>query len=177
MSTPISTSVRRRGSLSSSPATPVSVTGRMDSRILRAIPRDLRIAAFDPGETTGVAVVSRIGKPLCNETFWMWEGVKDILETYNPHVVVIESFQLYPWKSKEQGFSTFPPVEVIGVIKYLCVMRGTPFVTQMPTLKKFFTDARLKSYKAHHSVIHARDAMRHALYYVVFTSKTAKALR
>lgn len=84
--------------------------------------------------------------------------------------VVCEEFRLYPWAMKEQGFSPIQTVEVIGVIKHLCLDRKIKLVMQSATIKRP-TEGILRSLMkgtrllSHGQGPHARDAEVHGWYY------------
>jgi len=125
------------------------------------------ILAFDPGETTGWALYctdSGTGETCkVSGEFPTWRLLHALIESYNPDVVVYEEFRLYPAMAKAKSFSTFPEVEVIGVLKYLCQQRGLTPVAQKASYKdQVEIPRRVDGVKGPH----ARDALRHAVYYV-----------
>lgn len=63
------------------------------------------------------------------------ETFTGVLNQKQADLVVCEEFRLYAWKAREQGFSNFPTVELIGVIKYLCRLHGVPLVLQGASTK------------------------------------------
>lgn len=141
----------------------------------------LRVLAFDPGETTGHAYFSSCELVECGQLEPL-EGTRqpDLMAAYklvvnrDPDVIIYERFGLYESKAVQQIGSTFPTVEVIGVIKLGALRLDGTEVISYPaaTAKSFFTDARLKDMgllpEYAHKNRHAADAIRHACYYIVF---------
>lgn len=125
------------------------------------------VLVFDPGESTG----------------WMYEDdnilsggtagkdhreIAKLIRTLAPQVVVYESFKLYPGKAKSLSWNSFYPVEVIGVIKYICLDKNIEMVEQAPHVKKFAGgfDTAWESFKANVRVTeHTKDAYLHLRYY------------
>lgn len=93
----------------------------------------MRIMSVDPGEKhNGVAFATldpnvEPGRQLVLRWQGDWDRNKiyDELEEYKSSqvkrldLIIIEEFRLYPWMAREQGFSSFETVEVIGALKYL----------------------------------------------------------
>ncbi len=126
----------------------------------------MRIMAFDPGGTTGVAV-------LVKNDIRTWQ-IKDLLPVWgllqqvSPHTVVCESFH-YQRRDKVD----LTPVEVIGVIRLWCDTYAVPLIEQTPaTGKKFWSNDKLKKTGLWSTTDkHAMDALRHLLYYITFEVK------
>ena len=127
-----------------------------------------RILSFDPGVTTGYALLDVDGDAepslLIAGEFPLWgKYMEEFLIENKPDIVVYEEFRLYPAVAKAKSWSTFPEVEVIGVIKYLCEQRGTPLIAQRASVKARTTiPPRVAGVRGPH----ARDALKHALYYI-----------
>jgi len=49
---------------------------------------------------------------------------------------VVEEYRLYPWLAREQGYSEFKTVKLIGKLEYLAGKRGAPLYLQSATEKK-----------------------------------------
>jgi len=142
------------------------------------------LLALDPGETTGVACFT------CDPTSatlvhasqvktWPLEvgvaNMSKLLDDLNPSSLVFESYQVYEWKSKDHIWSQIPTVQVIGMIKTLCIQRNISFNTQTAQVAKgFCTDKKLEEWAYWQTGLrHARDAIRHACYFILFgPSKT-----
>ena len=130
---------------------------------------------IDPGETTGLVVVTKQAKIFEHTSLKGWKGIDLIIgskaHTSFLEAVVIEAFRLYPGKAKAQSYSNIPTAEIIGVCKYLCELHGVPVYMQGADKKKHFSDERLKrlGYKVNN--IHERDALRHVLYHLQFKER------
>lgn len=70
--------------------------------------------SVDPGETVGWATFDEQGNGLKNGTVIGRPALLNLLRAVNPTVIICEDFMLYPWKSKDQAFSQFETVKVIG---------------------------------------------------------------
>jgi hypothetical protein len=137
------------------------------------------LAAFDPGETTGVVTFHATldDAQLINRhqlrTWPLEECVKSVslfLDAVKPDAVVFESYRVYGWKTDQHSFSEVPTIQVIGSIKTLLIQRGIPYFTQSAQqAKQFVTDEKLEAWGYWHSGLkHARDATRHACYFLLF---------
>ena len=88
----------------------------------------IRLAAFDPGLTTGYCVIDiqDDGKDFVvhrtDEIPWeaRFKNLEYIFLEDQPKIIVIEQFRLYPHKAKAQIGSEFPSVRVIGIIETMC---------------------------------------------------------
>lgn len=83
--------------------------------------------------------------------------------------LVCEDFFITPQTGKKKD--TRYSLEIIGTLRYLCRLYSVPFSLQSPSEgKSFSTDERLKSMGLYVAggKGHMRDAMRHAIYYMVF---------
>ena len=95
-----------------------------------------------------------------------------ILSEQPIQIVIIESFKLFPWKSKTLYWSNLRTVEIIGAIKGYCSILNLPFILQDPNVKKFYDDKKLKFLNMYEKESpHLRDAIRHGLYYLHFKLK------
>lgn len=121
------------------------------------------VLAFDPGQTTGYAVLSTDGEYQVLGSFAEWYLVDALMGSYEPDVVVIEQFRLYPYAARSKVWSDFPTVEVIGVIKYLAERHSIPFVMQSAADVKVINLVYTKQKKGDR---HAYSALRHALLYL-----------
>lgn len=50
--------------------------------------------------------------------------------------IVCEEFRLFPWMARQQGYSSFATVELIGVTRYLTKKAGIPLYLQGASVKK-----------------------------------------
>lgn len=142
------------------------------------------IIAFDPGETTGVAIVQwslktkaaavryafqRGGVGLKGYLMLMQEGMAGPFRTANV-CMVCEQFRLYPWKGKAKAWSGLPEVLAQGAIEYVAYTLGAELHYQTPAMMKgLYPDkAPARREMREHGVrVHARDALCHALTHIV----------
>lgn len=129
----------------------------------------MTIMGIDPGENIGYAILEG-GKLQSHGVIqYTFEGLDLLLSLVDTaDVVVMESFMLYPGKARQQSWSKFPTVEVIGIVKYHCRNKNIPVVMQQPAIKQAFPDEKLKFLDMYTRNKHSRDAVRHALYYQRF---------
>lgn len=141
-----------------------------------------RILAFDPGETTGFCCMVTDKENLKIDlvgqikTWPMEEAVKnftDIIVKMQPDKVVFESYQVYEWKAEDHSWSQIPTVQVIGCLQTILIQMSIPYTTQTAQVaKQFCNDDKLESWGYWFKGIrHARDAVRHACYFLLFGHK------
>jgi hypothetical protein len=121
----------------------------------------LNVLAFDPGETTGYALVNGVTGQIELGEINLWHGAEELLDKYKPELVAIEAFKLYPFLAASQSWRDFPSAQVIGVLRNECEQRHIEYVMQMASEIKGFT------FKAKGRRVcvtkHTLDALRHAL--------------
>ena len=94
--------------------------------------------------------------------------VAQLLEQFNPDIVVMERFNLYPGMAKSLSWNTFYPCEVIGVVRYLCQRDGRELVEQAPSIKKYSGGLNQLWVSIRHSfeyTEHTKDAFLHWRYF------------
>jgi hypothetical protein len=140
------------------------------------------LLALDPGETTGVACYSCTKEEAVLvhasqiKTWPLEKGVltfQELVKQLSPAKVVFESYQVYEWKTDDHTWSQIPTVQVIGMIQTILIQHNIPYTTQTAQVAKgFCDDAKLKSWGYYQPGLrHARDAIRHATYYLLFGPK------
>ncbi len=134
-----------------------------------------RILCLDPGETTGVAVFHDqhlvvVGQIRTKNLKLAGEDFERLLEKHKPHIVVVEDYRVYSWKTKQHEWSALYTPKLIGFIEGFLAMYPLPMVKQMAHQAKYFcTDDRLKEWDFYvKGQPHARDAIRHGCYYLLF---------
>lgn len=96
------------------------------------------VLVFDPGESTGWCFKDNCGTVIGGTLKKDHLQVASNIAKYNPDIVVLERFNLYPQMAKSLAWNSFYPCEVIGVIKYKCMLMGIPYIEQAPSIKKYF---------------------------------------
>lgn len=148
------------------------------------------IVSFDPGETTGIAVVQRSSRAKVAAVRYAFErdavGLKDYLVKlqhgavagwmiFSDLLIVCERFRLYPWMGKAKSWSPLPEVLAQGAIEYVAYALGLELNYQSASaMKQLFPDSASSvrdELKAHNVPAHARDAVCHALYAIVRRNK------
>ncbi len=127
----------------------------------------LMVLAFDPGETTGVALLYE-GQVVCN-VFGLWAWVPFYLQDrIRPTVVVVEDFRLRRHAALSLVGSDFPTCQVIGVIKYLAQRAKVPVVMQSPSILAGTKDRVVgpEEHRSHKNREHVLAALSHGLYYL-----------
>jgi len=140
---------------------------------------NLRVLSFDPGETTGVAYFRgfRLASTEQLNTSHPDIALKAITNYCDGcpcDVVVMEDYRVYQWKLKQHSFSNLYTPRIIGMLETLCLQREWPYHKQSAQQGKgFVTDAKLESWGFYKKgQRHARDAMRHGLYFLLFPPQT-----
>lgn len=140
-----------------------------------------RIVCFDPGDTTGIAMMNKESIFHCGTLQWFdmmkFEEFIDghYLEKYDKWIV--EEWRLYPHMAKTMIHSIFIPCQVIGIIRYFANKHDVPLVFQKAAdVKRFMTNEKLKQTGLYQTGMtnHVNDAIRHGLYYLI-THKEEKA--
>lgn len=141
-----------------------------------------RLLALDPGETIGVASFTcsddeAVLTHASQIKGWPLEaGVSnfiELVEAIKPDHVVFESYQVYSWKTDDHTWSQVPTVQVIGMIRTILIQDEILYSSQTAQVAKgFCDDNKLKLWGYYTPGLrHARDAIRHACYYLLFGSK------
>lgn len=126
------------------------------------------LLVFDPGESTGWVFSDNNGQLHGGTAGKNHQEVAQLIEQYQPDVVVYETFQMYPGRAKSLYWNSFYPCEVIGVIKYMCAKLSIPIAGQQPSVRKYAGKAALDWEKLQvcgHKTEHTKDAYQHYRYY------------
>ena len=130
------------------------------------MPTTAHYLALDPGETTGWASFNTDGTP---KDFGQVKGrieVYTLLQEVQPKVLIVEDFMLFPWKSKDQAFSSFEAVRVIGAVEFWAWAKKSVFVLQKPNVKDIgYMWAGVSKAKSHKDS-HQLDAYVHGVYFL-----------
>jgi hypothetical protein len=149
-----------------------------------------RLLCIDPGETTGWAFFQDgiLGQWGQIETVTMnkqpkWDTLEELFMETEPTHIVCEDYRVYAHKLERHSNSQVVTLRLIGGIDLMCyenrpqedeiTWRPLPLCYQMATQAKgFVTDDRLKGWDMWQSSMkHARDAIRHGLYYLIITNR------
>lgn len=119
---------------------------------------------LDPGQTTGWCIFNdeefHSAGQLDNGLVQMWTFLQEI----SPDRIVSESFHLYGHKSGSKTNSSFPEIEVIGVIRLWAQLNNKSHIEQSASQAKLYgTDELLKELDLwQRNKKHANDSLRHA---------------
>jgi len=95
-----------------------------------------------------------------------------VFNAIRPTVVVMEDYFIYANKLKQHLSSDLFTTRIIGAIEGLAGVRNIPVVMHSASQAKgFVTDEKLKAwqmYEVTKGQRHARDALRHAVYFLIF---------
>lgn len=138
------------------------------------------LLALDPGETTGWCVFdSEDGKHFHlvaqgQEKTWEMDyavsGLTGLIKQFKPDHIVHELYAIYEWKSSDHSWSQVPTLRIIGCLETLCIQQNIPYSAQTAQIaKNFCTDDKLRMWNYYiKGARHARDAIRHGTYYLMF---------
>ena len=140
--------------------------------------------AYDPGMTTGWAhfdggELTDCGQLETQELQKSLVALQAHLGKY-PHTrVVVEDYRVYKWKTDDHAWSSLYTTQLIGMIETLCLMAAVDLIKQPAFVaKSFATDQLLKEWgywiKGQR---HARDAIRHGCYHIVFGGASCQERR
>ena len=133
----------------------------------------MRIAAIDPGGTTGAAVIDT---PITITLLLQHKNLGTVLQKVfdtQPDEIVVEKFIVYPAAGRYLGWS-ITPAELVGIIKAEAEQRGVPVVEQAPSQKHgaLVLLQPLGLYRKGRP--HAMDALAHAVYRSLYGHGFAK---
>lgn len=142
----------------------------------------IRVIGIDPGETTGVCCFDDHKlvdarqlptglMPMAART--VREYIKEyssLSNTQRTVHIVMESYRVYSWKADEHAWAGLHTPRLIGAIELVCSDLGLSLKTQSAQQGKgFCTDDKLMAWGIYQEgARHARDAIRHACYYLLF---------
>lgn len=140
------------------------------------------LLCLDPGETTGWAYFNN--HQLVESGQWstkdravaalsLIHSLEEYLEEQDTILdvrLVMEDYRMYSWKKDEHTFSKLHTPKLIGAFEAASYFSGVPYTMQMAgTAKSFATDDLLEHWGMwQKGQRHARDAIRHGLYYMMF---------
>ena len=137
-----------------------------------------RILALDPGETTGYAVFDgivfiKLGQVNTGHVDTSVIPLRKLFEEVNPDIVVVEEYRVYAWRAKQHSWSSLHTPRLIGCIETLCEIHRKPIAMQgAGIVKQFVTNDKLKDWGFYvKGQAHARDATRHACYFIIFNPR------
>ena len=140
------------------------------------------LLSLDPGETTGYAIWS-VTPDIVNlveagqEITWPMDEATKVFQKMigavpkeTPLIIVHEAYNVYAHKLQQHTHSNVPTLRVIGSIETFASMARRPVFTQTAQVAKAFcTDSNLLSWGFYaKGKKHARDAIRHGAYFVLF---------
>jgi hypothetical protein len=144
---------------------------------------ETRILAFDPGETTGVACLKGGDVELYEQfkTKPIGEGAEllhGLIRNLSPDFLICEDYRIYAWKADDHKWNPLHTPALIGAVQYICYMEHLPYHMEMAQVPKAFTtDDKLRGLGLYlPGKPHARDAMRHAVWWILFKLVNAQQL-
>lgn len=133
-----------------------------------------RLLSLDPGETTGWAMYED-GKladagQLDTKPDRFIHTVPEFMVDMLPTHIVMENYKVYGHKLTDHSWSALHTPQLIGSIKMLANMSNIGVSLQMASQAKgFCTDDKLKKWGMYvKNLKHARDAVRHGCYFLLF---------
>lgn len=140
------------------------------------------ILAIDPGETTGWALfiqgeLTDSGQALTKTVADFGDWFEEATASFQGRVVIVaEDYRIYAHKLAEHTFSSVHTLRILGALELLCHASSFPLVYQMAYQAKTFVDNRkLEHWGMLVKGRHARDAVRHAAYYLTVSSHARRA--
>jgi hypothetical protein len=139
-----------------------------------------RLLCLDPGKTTGWCVFEKgiLTKTGHVENCYDDEnidttGLLNLFEEVKPDFVLYEDYRVYESKLERHANNPVYTLRLIGTIEAYCQMNKLSHHRQMATTaKNFVTDDKLKSWGFWQTGMrHARDAIRHGCYFLLFYKK------
>ena len=140
----------------------------------------MKLICVDPGKISGLALIDfSTGTPniieaveLSQQDACIW--IRDKIESEGTSKVVCEDFIISNRTAKMKTSDTRHSLEIIGMIRYFCLLNKTPLILQTPVhMKKFFSGWSLKDFGlwVKGGAGHKRDALRHGVVYLLSTNR------
>lgn len=143
------------------------------------LPPPQSLGSFDPGATTGVAIyrgirLHKAAQLNTSDPEQALASFSDFFAEGQFTEVVMEDYRVYANRIEQHAGSSLQTPRLIGMLETLCMQRKIPFHKQPAGVaKQFCTDLKLKEWGMYApGQRHARDAIRHATYYILFPPKT-----
>jgi len=115
------------------------------------------VVGVDPGVTTGLCAYVD-GEFAGGEEATTYGQVEKFISLWQPYTIVIEDFVLRRGRACEYH----APIRMIGVVEYICGLRGIPMVVQSPSILGM---TRHLVQGVHRSE-HVRSACAHVVYHL-----------
>lgn len=139
-----------------------------------------RLLCLDPGKTTGWCLfengqLTKTGQ--VNDCFDDKNidatGLYNLFEEVNPDFILYEDYKVYSHKLERHTFNPVFTLRLIGAIESYAQIKKISSHKQMAvTAKNFVTDEKLKQWGFWQTGMrHARDAIRHGCYFLLFYKK------
>lgn len=126
--------------------------------------------ALDPGGTTGVCIVQSAEYPWALKAMQIGphehhSGLLKLLTLWKPDLIICESFE-----NRSHDAAWLVSAQYEGVVKAYCGLANSKLVLQnASTGKAFWSDGKLRQHGLYvPRMTHARDAVRHYLYWRTF---------
>ena len=139
-----------------------------------------KLICLDPGKTTGwcTFVDGHLDKTGHIENCYDDQnidtaGLFKLFEEEQPNFILYEDYKVYSHKLARHTFNPVFTLRLIGAIESYSQIKGIPTHKQMAvTAKNFVTDEKLKNWGFWKTGMrHARDAIRHGCYFLLFYKK------
>lgn len=134
------------------------------------------LLALDPGETTGWCVfqASKMlasGQIVSATVEQGTDQIEALILKHKPEYMVYEDYKVYSWKANSHSWNELHTPQLIGGIRHICHSQKIPVYKHMAQQpKEFMTDEKLKTWGYWvKGQKHARDSVRHALFFLLFS--------
>lgn len=140
------------------------------------------ILALDPGHTTGWAYfyggsLIECGQIDTSSIRKCVTNAEALIASTNPQVIAMEDYRVYRGKQQQHVNSAMLTTRVIGSLETLAIQHNVQrVVKRMATIAKgFCTDDKLRDWNMYKpGERHARDAIRHGCYFILFGAEGDK---
>ena len=138
------------------------------------------LLVLDPGKTTGWSVFmdGKLAETGVIEDCYDEKNIHvseytKLITMFEPDFILYEDYRIYGDKLNQHHFSEVMTLRLIGAIETIAQTCSIPTHKQMAvTAKNYVTDSKLKLWGFYEGVNrHARDAIRHACYFLLFFKK------
>jgi hypothetical protein len=129
----------------------------------------VKYVAFDPGETTGVAVFDEFGDVIRYWQIYTLGALLEFLETVDQcSDFIVEDFKIFGHKAKSQIGSRGPAQQAIGVIQAHCQKHPKKNIWLQPaSVKSIAAKWTQVKVPTNHANSHQVDAYLHGSYFLI----------
>jgi hypothetical protein len=126
----------------------------------------MRIAAFDPGKTTGLATFNEQHEVLTVGELSYPDELYQHLYDNHYDLYIVEDYKIRPDKFANHDWSAGETIRVIGALEFAAFCRGAELQFQQPSVKPMAYKHLNVEYKKSGKNVHLYDALAHGVFFL-----------